>query len=177
MKPVLMIHEVTAKLFDRNLEEYTLTFDDGLYSQYYHYDKFKNINTDKIFFISSNILCDTTQSTEFPVCEIAHEKAFNGNTEDYMTLAQVKELMQDPQVTIGGHSHYHKKLTSIPKIILTLEHMIDDTQLMLQWFNDNLGIKPTKFCFPYNDDRAGLYTGILRNFGFTEFYGKERIIA
>ena len=70
MKPVLMIHEITEKLFDLNLEDYTLTFDDGLYSQYYHYDKFKSINTDKIFFISSNILCEGIQSTEFPAVDL-----------------------------------------------------------------------------------------------------------
>lgn len=176
MKPVLMIHEITDQLFDRNLEDYILTFDDGLYSQYYHYDKFKNINTQKIFFISSDIICSSAQSTDFPTCQIAHQKAANGNKEDYMTVNQIKELMKDPQVSIGGHSHYHKSLSTMKSIDI-VKHLIADTKLMVQWFNKELEFRPTKFCFPYNNDHNSMYPGVLRNFGFTEFYGKERIAA
>jgi hypothetical protein len=175
MKPVLMIHEIKEFFFDLPLENYILTFDDGLFSQYHYYPRFKEIPTEKIYFISSGIICDCAQSYEFPACHVAHEKAFAGNKEDYMTLEQIKELMKDPLVTIGAHSHSHKCLKDFNKVTHRAMYMIDDTKTMMNWFKENLKFKPTKFCFPYNDDVNELYMPILRMAGITDFYGKERI--
>ena len=169
-----MIHEVTEKLFDLPLEDYILTFDDGLYSQYYYFDKLRLIPTEKIFFISSNIICNGPQSMEFPACRVAHNKAFLGNTEDYMTVEQIKELMSDPLTSIGGHSHTHTRLTTYTKLIEKLQHIKQDTDLMLAWFRNTLNFSPTKFCFPYNENYQGIYSSILKRYGFTEFYGQER---
>jgi hypothetical protein len=175
MKPVLMIHEVNDNIFKLPLENYILTFDDGLYSQYYHFDKIKNINTEKIFFISSETICHGQQSKQFPSCEIAHKKAFDGNYEDYMSIQQIKELMKDPQVTIGGHSHSHTNLNSIYDLINKIEYIKEDTKLMIEWFKNHLQFTPTIFCYPYNNDLNQIYKGILKTLGFTKFYGNERI--
>jgi len=175
MKPVLMIHEFKEKFLKLPLENYVLTFDDGLYSQYYYYPQFKDIPTEKIFFISSGIICNGHQSIEFPTCERAHEKAFSDNKEDYMTLEQIKELMKDPFVTIGAHGHSHKNLEDFGKVTHRAMHVIDDTKLMIQWFKENLNFVPTVFCFPHNNDIDGMYQPVLRAAGFTDFYGKERI--
>lgn len=175
MKPVLMIHEVNESMFSLPLEDYILTFDDGLYSQFYYFDQFKSIPTQKIYFISSNITCDSTQSLEFPTCSEAHKKAFAGNKEDYMTVDQIKELMQDPLVSIGAHSHSHTRLCHYSKIIEKMTHIKQDTELMLAWFKDNLNLVPNKFCFPYNEDFDGIYRGLLKKYGFIDFYGSERI--
>jgi uncharacterized protein YdeI (BOF family) len=175
MKPVLMIHEIHDRVFELPLEDYVLTFDDGLYSQYYYFDRFKHIPTEKIFFISTGIICDGPQSTEFPTSVIAHEKAFNGNKEDFMTVAQIKELIKDPWVSIGGHSHSHKRLDNIDKITGRIKHIFDDTQMMNNWFKANLGFVPTKFCYPYNNDHEGMYKGLLKTLGYIDFYGKERV--
>ena len=174
MKPVLMIHEVNEWMFDLPLEEYTLTFDDGLYSQYYYFDKFKLIPTEKIYFISTDIICNGAQSLDFPVCIEAHKKAFAGNKEDYMTLSQIKEIMLDPNVRIGGHSHSHKNLKSYT-MLEKLKHIKVDTEQMLDWFKVNLNYTPTAFCFPYNDDCNGLYRAVMKQYGFTDFYSDERL--
>jgi hypothetical protein len=174
MKPVLMIHEIREEFFDLPLENYILTFDDGLFSQYYYYPQFKAIPTEKIYFISSGIVCDVKQNMEFPACHIAHEKAFAGNKEDYMTLDQIKELMKDPLVTIGAHGHSHKNLEDFSKVTHRAMHVIADTKLMMQWFKDNLNYLPTAFCFPHNNDIDGMYQPVLKASGFTSFYGKER---
>lgn len=175
MKPVLMIHEIREEFFDLPLENYILTFDDGLFSQYHYYPRFKEIPTEKIYFVSSGIICDCEQSTEFPACHIAHEKAFAGNKEDYMTIEQIKELMQDPLVTIGAHGHAHKNLEDFSKITHRAMHVIEDTKTMMDWFKTNLNYTPTVFCFPYNNDIDGLYQPVLKAAGFTDFYGRERI--
>lgn len=175
MKQVLMIHECSSKLLDLPLEDYILTFDDGLLSQFVFYQEIKHIPTPKIFFISSGIVCENTQSFEFPACELAHVKAFTGNKEDYMTIEQIKELAQDPLVTIGGHSHSHTRLSG--SLVDKVKHIETDTAQMLAWFKDNLGIKPTSFCFPYNEDPNGIYKAMLKKYGFTNFYGAERLEA
>jgi peptidoglycan/xylan/chitin deacetylase (PgdA/CDA1 family) len=173
MKQVLMIHECSARLLELPLEDYVLTFDDGLLSQFVFYQEIKHILTPKIFFISSGIVCEGKQSLEFPPCNLAHDKAFKGNKEDYMTLEQIKELALDPWVTIGGHGHSHTKLSGT--LVDQVSYIETDTQQMIEWFTDNLGFSPTSFCFPYNEDPKGIYKGLLKKYGFTDFYGAERI--
>jgi hypothetical protein len=172
-KPVLMIHEVREWMFDLPLENYVLTFDDGLYSQFYHFDRFKSIQTEKIFFISTDIVSSGTQSLDFPTCREAHQKYRKGNREDYMTLPQIRELMKDPLTTIGAHSHTHTQLDKL-SLQEAYQHIRLDTERMIDWFNLNLKYHPTKFCYPYNNDWHGLYKKLLSYYGFTDFYGKER---
>jgi hypothetical protein len=175
-KPSLMIHEVNNFLFSqKNLEDFVLTFDDGLYSQFYFYEKIKKIKTKKIFFISTNIICQEKQSLEFPSCQEAHKKSFLGNNEDYMTLEQIQFLKGEDDVIIGGHSHFHISLNSFNNLNEKINHIKVDTELMLEWFQKNLKFIPDKFCFPYNDDLNGLYQLVLKKYGFNEFYGKERL--
>jgi len=174
MKKVLMIHECSTKFTHLPLENYVLTFDDGLFSQYVFYQEIKHISTPKIFFISSNIICQGSQSLDYPACSAAHKKAFSGNKEDYMTLEQIKELQLDPWVTIGAHSHDHTRLTQFSSLAEKVKHIQQDTESMIKWFEENLEIRPRAFCFPYNEDLDGLYKGLLKKWGFTDFYGNER---
>lgn len=176
MKPVLMIHEMSDKLLSLPLESYTLTFDDGLYSQYYYFDRIKDLKTTKIYFVSSGIVCTDQMQSRVPItCAEAHAKAFSGNKEDYMTLGQIKELMLDPTVIIGAHSHSHTRLSNFKTLAEKVIYIDKDTALMIKWFEQHLGFRPTSFCFPYNEDLNGLYKGILKKWGFTDFYGRERI--
>lgn len=174
-KNVLMIHEARAEFAQLPLEDYLLTFDDGLYSQYVFYNEIKHINTPKIFFVSSGIICADNQSTEFITCRDAHQKAFNGNYENYMTVEQIKYMMQDPLVSIGAHSHSHTRLNKFSTLAEKVAYIKSDAEKTVAWFEQNLGFAPTKFCFPYNEDLDGLYKGLLTKYGFTEFYGSGRI--
>jgi len=175
MKPVLMIHKVSNEIFNLPLEEYTLTFDDGLYSQYSYLDKFLKLKTDKIFFISTGIICTGSQSLDYPESHIAHSKAFSGNFEDFMTLDQIKEISSSDRCYIGAHSHSHTRLNQFKRTVDKLAHIKKDTELVLEWFWKNLGYVPNSFCYPYNDDLDKLYTAILKKYGFKYFYGNERI--
>lgn len=175
MKPVLMIHEVNELIFELPLSNYILTFDDGLYSQFYYLDKFRQFDTEMIFFISSNIVCQGIQKLNNITCKDAHRKAFNGDYEDYMSLDQIKIIANTPNCYVGGHSHYHKNLKIYGKLTELLVHIKSDTDLMFDWFETNLGYRPTKFCLPYNYDKAGLYTAYLKKHGVTEVFGRERI--
>ena len=171
----LMIHECNDKFLDIDLSKYVLTFDDGLYTQYAFYKKIKQLPNKKIFFISTNIICEGAQSIEYITCREAHKKAFIGNKENYMTIDQIKELMQDPLVEIGGHGHVHTNIESLDTLYNKVTFIKKDTEQMLDWFRDNLNLKPVSFCFPHNKDLDGFYKGILELRGFKNFYGKERI--
>lgn len=174
-KKVLMIHEIRDWMFDLPLEDYILTFDDALYSQYYYLDKFKKIDTTKFFFVTTNIVCpeDVIQSEDFPSCDIAHEDFFsNANISNYMKWSQIKEIYNTPQCIIGGHSHdhniYHK-----PKITELYQGLLDDTIAMLGEFKKH-EIEIKDFCFPYNKQYT-LYAEILKRFNITSLYGDERL--
>lgn len=164
----LMIHEMNK---DTIIPKGLCTFDDGLYSQYKYG---RTLPNDKIYFISSNIICSHNQSNEFISAPNAHKKSFEGNNENYMTIAQIKELI-DLGIEIGGHSHYHKDVSKIPKLIDKVKHIKEDTELMLDWFKSELDYIPTSFCFPYNEELDGLYKGFLKTYGFTKFYGFNRV--
>lgn len=166
-----MIHEMYDNMHFPN--DAILTFDDGLYTQYRYSRDFDN---EKIFFITTQFICEdeSKQSTEYISSTVAHLKARDGNYENFMTLNQIRDL-KERGYHIGGHSHLHVPLHTFPTLREKVEHIVKDTTLMLEWFDKNLGIRPTKFCFPYNDDCDQIYTGLLKSrFGFTEFYGKER---
>lgn len=171
MKPILMIHEFKKEFLNLPLENYTLTFDDGLYTQYLFLDELRKIKTDKFFFISSNIVCseDINQDETFINSIDAHKKAFNGVYTNYMKWSQIKEIDSYDRCNIGCHSHFHSFKTAdcVECIILDNRHMIDK-------FEKEINYLPKNFCFPYNYETP-LYREILTKKGFTNFFGKGRI--
>jgi Polysaccharide deacetylase len=153
-KSVLMIHQIDDSLFNKDLENYVLTFDDGTVDHYDYFHQFDRFNTVRIYFIIPTKI----------------------GTDGYLTLEQVRYLMLQPNTYIGGHSYYHRKFDN-EGLLRKTHHIHTDTQMMIDWFEKNLGFKPTKFCFPYNDDVNGVYAAMMKNFGIRELYGKERIDA
>jgi len=172
-----MIHDFKPEFFDLPLHEYTLTFDDGLYSQYYYWDDIKTINTDKIFFITTGILHfgeRYLQEAHFPSAPDAHKSFFKEKVSDnYMTLKEIEEISDGAE--IGGHGHYHLDLRSTSSLLNVRNAIVDDTTTMMNLFKEYFGISPTSFCFPYNYEHWA-YKGLLKSlFGFERFYGGERI--
>lgn len=176
-KPVLMIHEFKESFLELPLEDYILTFDDGLYSQYQYIEELIKIPTQKIFFISTGIICpaDQPQSSNPTTCSEAHKKAFKGNFEDYMSIDQVNYLKTLEGVEIGAHSDSHTRLSSFKTLSAKVDYIENDTKQMLFKFKQNYSITPTSFCFPYNENLDGMYNGLLKKSGFINFYGSERI--
>lgn len=176
-KPVLMIHEFKESFLDLPLEDYTLTFDDGLHSQYQYINELQKIPTKKMFFISTGIICpgEQPQSSTPITCSEAHEKAFKGNFEDYMTWSQIKHLSSLTDCYIGAHSNSHTRLSKFHSLSDKANYIKSDTIKMIDIFNDNLGFCPEDFCFPYNENLDTMYNGLLRKFNFHNFYGSERI--
>jgi peptidoglycan/xylan/chitin deacetylase (PgdA/CDA1 family) len=53
---VLMIHDLSEAHFRLPLDRYSLTFDDGLYSQYYYYPLLKAHPRPRTFFITPSLI-------------------------------------------------------------------------------------------------------------------------
>lgn len=174
-KKVLMIHEVREWMFDLPLHEYVLTFDDGLYGQYYYLDKFLEVDTEKYFFISTEIVCpeELGQSQEFPDCREAHQHFFqSGSKEHYMKWSQIKQIAQSAKCFIGGHSHSHRRRGQ-EKISSLYADLITDTEKMFSEFEKHQ-IQIDSFCFPYNEEHL-LYRELLKKKGIKKFFGNERV--
>ncbi len=166
-----MIHEFKERYLDLDLEQYILTFDDGLYSQYAHIHELQQLDTQKIFFISSEIVCpeEAEQDHSCVSCVDAHNSAFAGSYRHYMKWSQIQHLNSLKNCTIGCHSHSH-----IYNIISDVSAMIRDSREMTRVFKQRLGELPQYFCFPYNIE-SQMYRSILYAHGFRYFYGAERI--
>ena len=94
-----------------------------------------------------------------------------------MTVEQIRELMLDPHVTIGAHGHAHKNLDNMRSLPEKVIYIDNDTRQCVEWFKSTLGYCPTVFCYPHNNNLHGIYTAMLKKYGFTEFYGQERLTA
>jgi len=154
-----------------------LTFDDGLFSQYFYWDIFK-LFSKKTFFIATNLISIDGlgkrkkwkgKMQTFPDCfEALYDYRETGNKENYMRIEELREIINDGAI-IGAHGHNHIKC------YLHENQIRRDIESMLEWFEKYLKIKPTKYAYPHYEDSL-ILTRILKNeYGFTEFYGKERI--
>ena len=52
----LMIHDIHQNYFDLNLNQYRLTFDDGLFSQYYYFPLLKSQPGKLTYFITTSFI-------------------------------------------------------------------------------------------------------------------------
>ena len=175
MKDVLMIHELSQEMFELPLEDYILTFDDGLYTQYKYLEQLKVLNTPKIFFVSSNLVrpLEMAPSDEFIACGKAHKKAFDGslenNLENYMSWEEILEIHNTENCEIGGHGHDHLKLWDIKSTRDRYNAIATDTKAMVKTFKTK-GIKLESFCFPYNYEDP-LLSGVIKRNGINNIFG------
>lgn len=159
-KPVLMIHDFKKEYLDLPLKDYTLTFDDGLISPLDHWDDIAVIPTEKIFFIPTFAIGNGIEDRHFS---------------EFLALDDIMYLDRHDDVTIGGHSHNHRRMNTFNRFVEALDYLTNDTEMMCRWFEENLGYRPKHFCFPYNETN-GVYDSIVRlQFGIPNLYGAERI--
>ena len=174
-KPILMIHEFKIEYLNLPLEDYILTFDDGLNTPYFFITHLLKLDTLKIFNISTNVICRTKISYESINCFDARKKANEGNFENYMNWAMIELLSISKSCLIAGHSHLHKDIRKIKNLNDKIKYIKEDTTLMFKEFEKHLNYRPTTFCFPFNNEDI-FYKDILKNqFEVTRFFGSERI--
>jgi len=123
MKPYLMIHDLRREYFDLSLDQYRLTFDDGLFSQYYYFPLLKDHPAELTFFITTSFIKPGKARAQYTGEYLAYLKAkkytyrtfIEDRFDHFMTLEEIQELAVKTNVRIGVHSHFHD-------VILTRTH-------------------------------------------------------
>ena len=119
----LMIHDLRREYFNLNLNQYQLTFDDSLFSQYYYFPLLRNHPVQLTYFITTSFIKPGKARSMFTGEYIAYLKSkkygyrtFVENKFDhFMTTEEIQKLADQPNMRIGVHSHLHD-------VILTRTH-------------------------------------------------------
>ena len=149
----LEIHEVFPNYYDK-IKEFsgTLTFDDGLYSQYMFLKNNPDLCSRSIVFVSPACIRDNNISPikQIVLCDLAHimYNKLNDNSA-YISLNEIQEL-KSLGTRIGYHGYYHycflnKNLSSV--VLKTIDN---EVQKCLD-FQSKFNIFDNIFCSPYND--------------------------
>lgn len=179
------VHSVCEDLFKLNLSDYILTFDDGLFSQYFYWDLiYNNVSSSSVLFIPTRaiILSNFTRPRfsgrfiKFRDCFQAMKRWKQCNMhDDYMTLGEIKFMIENYNVKIGGHGHRHlEPMIYKNSLVDSVKIMKEDIDQMFNWFKAHLSITPVDFCFPFNKEDSFLKM-LLKDEGIENFYGEERI--
>ena len=113
--PYLMIHDIRKEYFDLDLSGYRLTFDDGLFSQYYYYPRFKDHPEKLTFFITTSFIRPGGVRSMFAGEYIPYLKSkkymfrtfVDQRFDHFMTVEEIQQLSAERNVQIGVHSHFH----------------------------------------------------------------------
>ena len=119
----LMIHDIRKEYFDLNLDQYRLTFDDGLFSQYYYFPLLKSQPGKLTYFITTSFIKPGKTRSMFSGEYISYLKSkkysyrtfIESKFDHFMTLEEIQKLSDQSNVQIGVHSHFHD-------VILTRTH-------------------------------------------------------
>ena len=111
----LMIHDIRREYFDLNLDHYRLTFDDGLFSQYYYWPLLKRHPEPLIYFISTSFIQPGKARSMYSGEYISYLKSkiymhrtfVEKKFDHFMTTGEIQALSSMPGVQIGVHSHWH----------------------------------------------------------------------
>jgi hypothetical protein len=177
---VLEIHEVFPEYYNKIKEfEGTLTFDDGLYSQYIFLKNNPELCFRSIVFVSPACIRDVGKDPikSVVLCDTAHfmYSALNDNSA-YMSLSEIQEL-KSLGVIIGYHGYFHYcYLNSDLSPVVILKTIDHEVQTCLD-FQSKFNLFSNIFCAPYNDYKAlNFYVKSLEHKTGQEFaYVKDRI--
>lgn len=181
-KPILMIHEINKEYLQKKYirwEDFILTFDDCLFSQYYYWEFFQNLKTEKILFIPCELINNFPRRDQFrleymnfPTCEESFLKR-KSNPENYMSLNEIEHIIDcTPDLILGGHGFSHIRLegTKIEKI----NCFKNDVIKMINWFRRKFRLNLRYYCYPFNEE-IPLGDIILKAYGIDKVFGKDRI--
>jgi len=120
---ILTMHHIRKEYFDLNLDQYQLTFDDGLYSQFYYFPLFKNHSEPLTYFITTSFIKPGSMRHMFSGQDLPYLKSkkymyqtfAEGRFDHFMNVEEVQEICKFKNVQIGAHSHFHD-------VILTRTH-------------------------------------------------------
>lgn len=169
---ILEIHQIEDWMLKKPKSFYEdfdiITFDDGLASQFWHYDFFQRFDVPKVYFYSTGIIRESLRiSPKWKVCDKAHEDAILRNDcSAYMHPAELAELSWLPKTYIGIHGHNHVYLNNL-STIQQYKTVVSEVEQMLDLFNRHSRMYNIHrihnwdfFCAPYNF--MGCYETVIK---------------
>lgn len=151
---ILEIHEVYPEYYNfiKNFKG-TLTFDDGLYSQYLFLKNNPEVCSRSIVFISSDIVRGEYENPikDIVLCDSAHmmHQCMNDNSA-YMDLKEIREL-KNLGVKIGYHGARHLCFGLFQGTPVQKLKIIRDDVILSICMEERENIFDDIFCSPYND--------------------------
>ena len=120
---VLTIHDIRKEYFNLDLNACQLTFDDGLYSQFYYFPLFKDHAVKLTYFITTSFIKPGKIRPMFAGRDLTYIKSkkymyrtfAEGRFDHFMNVEELQEICKHQNVQIGAHSHFHD-------VILTRTH-------------------------------------------------------
>ncbi len=115
---ILSIHNIKEAYFDLDLENYILSFDDGLYSQFYYFPILKKTGNEMFFFIITSFIKQGKPRKMFngasheyvKSSKYMHDALVKREYTNFMTVEEIQLLSSHKQVLIGAHSHFHDSI-------------------------------------------------------------------
>ena len=112
---ILTIHDVRKEYFDLHLGDYRLTFDDGLFSQYYYFQFFKHHPEKLTYFITTSMIEPGVARPTFNGRYLPYIKSkkymyrtfAEGRFDHFMNVEELQALSRHKNVDVGAHSHFH----------------------------------------------------------------------
>ena len=175
---ILEIHEVFPEYYDKIRGfEGTLTFDDGLYSQYTFLKNNPDLCSRSIVFVSSAcIRINKDPIKQIVLCDTAHfmHNELHDNSA-YMSLNEIQEL-KSLGTRIGYHGYFHYCFLGFELSPDILKIIGNENQACLK-IQSKFNIFSNIFCSPYNDYKfLNFYVKFLEHKTHQEFmYVKDRI--
>ncbi len=183
-KQELMIHAWHDDYLKLPLDNYILSFDDGLYSQVLGIEKIIEIypNIEIRYYISTGILNIGFEDSTCNESDVAHQRFKDGMLSDFVTYRDLRYLASLKQVTIGLHGHMHLDLDHIKRnnsLLDYFEIMQNDVKEMLLSTIHLLEYDILKddiihFCTPYNQ-LHDLYIATMRK-QFKMYFPKAKFV-
>lgn len=182
-----MIHAWHDKYLNMDLENYILSFDDGLVSQVSGIEKIvhKFPKADIRYHVSTGLINVHGFPTTFNESDVAH-KIFKetGCTGDFVSYDDLIHLAKIPNVKIGLHGHNHLDLQHLQKNkSLADQFKIWDEDITKMLFSTitmvhQKIIDPSTiyFCMPYNQDFP-LYVATMRKKFSVYFPDSEFVVT
>src|SRR5210317_1933773 len=96
----LMIHDIRKEYFDLNLNQYRLTFDDGLFSQYYYFPLLKSQPGKLTYFITTSFIKPGKARGMYAGVYVSHLKPkkymyrsfVEGKFDHFMTIEEIQAI-------------------------------------------------------------------------------------
>ena len=110
-----MIHDIRREYFNLDLNRFQLTFDDGLFSQYYYYPVFSKNPFPLIYFITTSFISPGKTKKMFGGEHLPYHKSkkymhdtfIKGVYDHFMSIGELQQLAACENIQIGAHSHFH----------------------------------------------------------------------